>query len=85
MSNTFIDERYKENRMKAQSTATKTSRNIIFLALLILGQGKLIGNLEYTLIAFVIIVAISIALEMFLSEYLLYHYDNDGQFKESGE
>ena len=85
MSNTFIDERYKENRMKAQSAATKTSRNIIFLALLILGQGKLIGNLEYTLIAFVIIVAISIALEMFLSEYLLYHYDNDGQFKESGE
>ena len=31
MSNTFIDERYKENKMKAQSVANKTSLSIIFL------------------------------------------------------
>ena len=42
-------------------------------------------NLEYTLIALVIAIALSIALEIFLSEYLLYHYDNDEQFDESEE
>lgn len=85
MSNTLIDERYKENKMKAQSVANKTSLSIIFLAILILGQGKLMDNLEYTLIALVIVIALSIALEIFLSEYLLYHYDNDEQFDESEE
>lgn len=85
MSNTLIDERYKENKMKAQSVANKTSLSIIFLTILILGQGKLMGNLEYNLIAFVIVVAISIALETFLSEYLLYRYDSDEQFEESEE
>ena len=63
----------------------KTSLSIIFLAILILGQGKLMDNLEYTLIALVIVIALSIALEIFLSEYLLYHYDNDEQFDESEE
>lgn len=85
MSNTLIDERYKENKMKAQSVANKTSLSIIFLAILILGQGKLMDNLEYTLIALVIVIALSIALEIFLGEYLLYHYDNDEQFGESEE
>ena len=85
MSNTLIDERYKENKMKAQSVANTTSLSIIFLAILILGQGKLMDNLEYTLIALVIVIALSIALEIFLSEYLLYHYDNDEQFDESEE
>lgn len=77
MSNTLIDERYKENKMRAQSTANKTALSIIFLAILILGQGRLMGRLEYTLIALVIVIALSIALELFLSEYLLYHYDHD--------
>ena len=85
MTNTLIDERYKENKMKAQSVANKTSLSIIFLAILIFGQGKLMDNLEYTLIALVIVIALSIALEIFLSEYLLYHYDNDDQFDESEE
>lgn len=43
------------------------------------------GNLEYTLIAFLIVVSLSIALGMFLSEYLLYRYDNDDAFAESEE
>ena len=80
-----VQERYKENKMKAQSVANKTSLSIIFLAILILGQGKLMDNLEYTLIALVIVIALSIALEIFLGEYLLYHYDNDEQFGESEE
>ena len=54
-------------------------------AILILGQGRLMGCLEYTLIALVIVTALSIALELFLSEYLLYHYDQDEPFEESEE
>lgn len=85
MSNTFMDERYKENKIKAHMTANKIALAIIFVSILFLGQGKLIGNLEYTLIALIIVVALSIALEMFLSEYLLYRYDHDEQFDESEE
>ena len=33
----------------------------------------------------VIVIALSIALELFLSEYLLYHYDHDEPFDESEE
>ena len=43
------------------------------------------GCLEYTLIALVIVIALSIALELFLSEYLLYRYDHDEPFDESEE
>lgn len=43
------------------------------------------GNLEYTLIAVIITVSLSIALEIFLSEYLLCHYNHDEQFDENEE
>lgn len=85
MSHTFMDERYRENRLKAQAAANKTTVTLIFLAILILGQGKLMGNLEYTLIAFIIVVSLSIALGMFLSEYLLYRYDRDETLDEEEE
>lgn len=85
MSNTFMDERYKANKMKAHMIANKTALAIIFLAILILGQGNFMGNLEYTLIALIIVIALSVALETFLSEYLLYRYDHDEQFDESEE
>lgn len=85
MSNTFIDERFRENKLKAHMTANKCALGIIFFAVIILGQGKLMGNLEYTLIALIVVIALSIALELFLSEYLLYRYDHDDQFNESGE
>lgn len=88
MSETLMDERYEENRMKASFTAYRIGLAIIFLAAIILGQGRLMGNPEYTFIAFIIIVAFSFALVLFLSEYLLYYYDhddNDGADYESGE
>lgn len=85
MSNTFMDERYKENKMKAHMAANKTALTIIFLAVLILGQGMFMGNPEYTLIALIIAISLSIALEVFLSEYLLYRYDYDEQLEESEE
>ncbi|MDE6608113.1 MAG: DUF3796 domain-containing protein [Lachnospiraceae bacterium] len=85
MSNTFMDERYKENKLKAQIKSNQVALTIIFIALILLGQGKIMNNLEYTLIIFVIIVALAIALQLFLSEYLLYRYDHDGQLDESEE
>lgn len=85
MSHTFMDERYKENKIKANMTANKIALTIIFLATLLLGQGGLLGNLEYTLIAMMVAVALSIALQIFLGEYLLYRYDHEEPFGESEE
>lgn len=85
MSGTFMDERYRENALKAQAAANKIASSIIFLACIVVGQGKLMGNLEYTLIAFLITVVLSIALDLFLSKYLLYRYDHDDQLAESEE
>lgn len=77
MSNTFMDERYKENKMQAYSIANRIALTIIFIATLILGQGKLVGNMEYTFIAYIIVISLAIAIDLFLSEFLLYRYDHD--------
>ena len=85
MSDTFMDERYKENKLKAHFLANKITLAIIFLSTLFLGQGKLMGNLEYTFILYIVIVSLSMALNLFLCEFLLYHYDHSGQIEESEE
>jgi len=79
LSNTFMDERFRENAMKAQLAALKISFSIIVIAFVLLGQGALMGNLEYNLIVGISVVFLSLALAIFLSEYLLYHYDHDDQ------
>ena len=83
MSGTFMDERFHENAAQASLKASNITLSIIFLALILLCQGKLFGNLEYTLIAFIIILSAAFALKIFLSEYLLYRYDHDDQADES--
>lgn len=83
LSNVLMDEMYREHKLRADAAANKIAITIIFLALIILGQGSLMGNPEYTLIAFIIIVSLSLALEIFLSQYLLYRYEHDGQLDES--
>lgn len=85
MSETFMDERFYENKAKAQLNAYKISFTIIFIALLVLCQGKLFGNLEYTLIATIIIISLALAVGIFLSEFLLYRYDYDDHTDESEE
>lgn len=85
MSETFMDERFCENKAKAQLNAYKVSFTIIFIALLILCQGKLFGSLEYTLIAVIIVISLALAVGIFLSEFLLYHYDYDAYVDESEE
>lgn len=85
MSGTFMDERFRENAVRAKLKASNVSLGIIFAALLILCQGKLLGDLEYTLIAIIIVLSLALALRIFLAEYLLYRYDHDEQFDDSEE
>ncbi|MDE7271517.1 MAG: DUF3796 domain-containing protein [Lachnospiraceae bacterium] len=84
MSDTFMDERYMENKRKAHLNADRAAVNIIFLALLVFGHGRFMG-FEYSMVAFVIVVSLAIALDLFLGEYLLYRYDHDNEHCESEE
>lgn len=85
MSGTFMDERFRENATRASLKASNISFVMIFIALIVLGQGKLFGNLDYTLIAILITVSLILALRIFLAEYLLYRYDYDDRADESEE
>lgn len=85
MSGTLMDERYLENRRKARLTAGRISMSIIFVATFILGGGKFTKNAEAALAALLIIISLSMALYLFLSTYLTYHYDNDESMLEREE
>lgn len=85
MSGTFMDERFRENAARASQKASNISFSIIWISLIIFGQGKLFGNLEYTLIAILITLSLTLALRIFLAEYLLYRYDYDDQTDENEE
>lgn len=80
-----MDERFRENAAKANLKASNLTFSIIFIALIMLGQGKLFGSLEYTFIAVTITLSLALGLRTFLSEYLLYRYDHDDQAEESEE
>lgn len=77
MSNTFMDERFKENKNRAQLNALKIAFSLIIVELVFLSLGSDFMSLEYMLIGLHIMIALSIALALFLSEYLLYRYDHD--------
>ena len=85
MSGTFMDERFRENAVRAQLTALKVMCSFTVLAFAVLCQGKLFGNVHYTLIVATVILALALALGLFLSEYLLYRYDHDDheQYEET--
>ena len=85
MSGTFMDERFRENAAYAQLKAYRITFSFFHVALIILCQGKLFGNLEYTLIAAIITLSLALALGIFLSGYLLYRYDHDEQTDECEE
>ena len=76
MSNTLMDERYKENAVRAQLKALRIGFGIIFALLLFAGQAR---RLTAELVAPILIagIALTVALIIFLSEYLLYRYDHD--------
>lgn len=77
LSNTFMDERFLENRLRAQHTAMRVGFGLLFLVLILAGQGRFLGSLEYSFIALLIAVSLVLGLVLFLSEYLLYRYDHD--------
>ena len=77
MSNIFMDERFKENVNRAQLNALKTAFSFIIVEFVFLSLGSYFMSLEYMLIVLHILIALSIALAIFLSEYLLYRYDHD--------
>ena len=85
MSGTVMDERFRENMVRARLKAYRITFGVMLVALIILCQGKLFGNLEYTLIAAIITLSLALALGNFLSEYLLYRYDHDDLAGESEE
>lgn len=85
LSNTLMDERYVENKLRAELTAHRVMRAIIFLTLILFGRGALLGSLDYTLIAVLIALSLTVALDLFLSEYLLYRYDHSDQLDGGGE
>ena len=76
MSNTLMDERFKENAVRAELKAYRAGFVIIFLLLILMGQA---GRFQAGLVAPVLVIgiALAVALTMFLSEYLLYCYDHD--------
>ncbi len=85
MSGTFMDERFRENIARAKLKAYRITFGVMLVALVILCQGKLFGNLEYTLIAAIITLSLALASGIFLSEYLLYRYDHGDQADEGEE
>ena len=76
MSNTLMDERFKENAARAERKALRIGFGIIFILLLFAGQA---GRLTAELVAPILVtgIALTVALTIFLSEYLLYRYDHD--------
>ena len=85
MSGTFMDERFRQNAVLAKLKASNIAFTIIFVALIVLCRGRLFQNLEYTLIAAIIMLSLVLALWIFLAEYLLYRYDHDEQTEDGGE
>lgn len=75
MSNTFMDERFQMNRLRAQRDASTTGITVAFLLLVIIGQGRACA--ELALILLMTGLSLDMALTGFLSEYLLYRYDHD--------
>ena len=84
MSNTLMDERFKENAVKAELKAYRAGFAVIFLLLILMGQA---GRFKAELVAPMLIIgiALDVALTTFLSEYLLYRYDHDDAMEPEGE
>lgn len=77
MSNTYMDERFKENVNRAQLNALRVAFSFIIVELVFLFLGGYFMSQEHMFIVLHILIALSIAFAIFLSEYLLYRYDHD--------
>ena len=82
MSQTLMDERFRENAARANLRASNIAFTLLFIALIAVGQGHLLSNPAYSLIALLIALSLVLALRLFLGEYLLYRYDHGKQDEE---
>ena len=82
MSDTLMDERFRENKNKAQLMAFKVAFAVIIFALFLILVGESFWSIEYLFTVVYILISLSIALAIFLSEYLLYRYDHDAYSSE---
>ena len=76
MSNTLMDERYVENRMKAQLQAYRIGFSLTAITLIASSSGWLFHTNDGKLLFITISLSLSYAFVIFLAEYLLYRYDS---------
>lgn len=81
MSSTLMDERYRENKQRAELVSYRMGMRLAFLTLITSSWSWLLPSSEMTLIFLTISLSLIFALVVFLSEYLLYCYDSS----DSGE
>ena len=77
MSDTLMDERFRENKNKAQLMALKAAFSVIIFSLVFIFAGESFMSIESLFTVVYILISLSIALVIFLSEYLLYRYDHN--------
>ena len=82
LSNTLIDERFRENRNKAQLKAFKVGFGLLFVIILLVGRGLFAEDLALCSAFLLASISIIYAITLFLSEYFLYLYDHDKQSEE---
>lgn len=75
MSDTLMDERFRENAQRAELKAFRVGYALIMLLLLVVGGAWVPSSLEVSAIVFSSGIALILGLTLFLSEYLLYRYD----------
>lgn len=77
LSNTFIDERFLENKRNAELKAYRLGFGLSFMVLIASSWGWLWSTNEAILIFLTISFALIFALVIFLQEYFLYKYDHE--------
>lgn len=75
LSHTMRDELFEENRRRAESAAYKTGFGLLFVVIWLVGAGMFSQNVEWCAIFMLISISLVYALVLFLSRYLLYHYE----------
>lgn len=74
MSNTFIDERFKENTSKAKSIGTTTGLMIIIIVTIVFA-GR-INDAKLLVKILISTIALAFGISGFLQQYLLYRFEN---------
>lgn len=82
MSDTLMDERFLDNKRKAQLMALKAAFAVIIITLPFLTVGEYFMSIDNLFHVIYMLIALSIALAIFLSEYLLYRYDHGEDGKD---